>query len=195
MSGQLCLDLLEAPPPARADRLFFALVPDALTGRRIHRFAAGLRAGLGLDGALIPPERLHVSLFGLGDHADLPADLVATAAAAASRVTEVAFDVAFDRIASFGGGRAVVLTAADNLPEIRRFHESLGFAMEGTPLAAHAEAAARRPLNPHMTLLYCDGPIETRAVPPISWRVRDFVLVHSRLGQGRHVHLGRWRLR
>lgn len=195
MPGQLHLDLAEPLPPVRADRLFFALVPDAAMGRRIHRFAAALRTDRGLAGVLLPPERLHVSLFWLGDHPGLPAALVADAETAASRVAEVAFDVAFDRIASFGDGRAVVLTAADNLPEIRRFHASLGFAMEQTTLAAYAEAAARRPLHPHMTLLYADGPIATQPIPPLGWRVRDLALVHSRLGQGRHVHLGRWRLR
>jgi 2'-5' RNA ligase len=194
MPGQLQLDLCEIPTPRRGDRLFFALVPDARTGRCIHRLAVELRSEYRLRGLPIPPERLHVSLFGLADHAGLPRDLVAAACSAAAHVREVAFEIAFDRIAAFGGGRAVGLAAADNLPEIRRFRESLGFALEGTPLCSCAERAARHSFTPHMTLLYDEGCVETRPIVPIRWRVRDFVLVHSRLGQGRHIHLGRWPL-
>jgi 2'-5' RNA ligase len=32
-------------------------------------------------------------------------------------------------------------------------------------------------------------------VNSIVWTVRDFVLIHSLLGQTKHVHLGRWPLR
>jgi 2'-5' RNA ligase len=192
---QLRLGLAESPPPRRSDRLFFALVPEPLVARRIHRLASGLRRDLGLSGALIPPERLHVSLYGLDDHAGLPAGLVEAARDAAGRVSEVAFEVAFDRLMSFSGNGAVVLVASDNMPEIRRFWESLGFAMEATPLAPYAKAAADNALTPHMTLLYDhDVIVPKREILPIRWRVSDFVLVHSRLGQGRHVYLGRWSL-
>ena len=191
---QLRLGLAESPPPRPTDRLFFALVPEPLVARRIHRLASGLRRDLGLAGPLMPPERLHVSLYGLDDHAGLPAGLVEAARDAATRVSEMAFDVAFDRLFSFNNG-AVVLVASDNMPEIRRFWESLGFAMEATPLAPYAKAAARRSLTPHMTLLYDeDTAVPEREILPVRWRVSDFVLVHSRLGQGRHVYLGRWAL-
>jgi 2'-5' RNA ligase len=36
--------------------------------------------------------------------------------------------------------------------------------------------------------------LEARAVEPIRWTVREFVLVHSLLGQTRHVPLARWSL-
>ena len=49
-------------------------------------------------------------------------------------------------------------------------------------------------VTPHVTLLYDDVLVEERAVEPIRWTVREFVLVHSLLGQTRHVPLARWPL-
>jgi len=192
---QLRLGLAESPPRRPTDRLFFALVPEPLVVHRIHRLASNLRRDLGLSAPLIPPERLHVTLYGLDDHAGLPAGLVEAARDAATRVSEVAFEVAFDRLMSFNRSGAVVLVASDNVPEIRRFWESLGFAMEATPLAPYARAASENALTPHMTLFYDrDIAIPKHEILPVRWLVRDFVLVHSRLGQGRHVYLGRWPL-
>jgi 2'-5' RNA ligase len=45
---------------------------------------------------------------------------------------------------------------------------------------------------PHVTLMYDDQGISEQAVEPVSWTAHDFVLVHSLLGQTKHVHLGRW---
>ena len=47
-------------------RLFFAAVPNVGTAERIHRLAGVLKRAHKFDGKLIPPERLHISLFFLG---------------------------------------------------------------------------------------------------------------------------------
>jgi 2'-5' RNA ligase len=48
---------------------------------------------------------------------------------------------------------------------------------------------------PHVTLMYDSQGVPEQAVEPIRWSAHDFVLVHSLLGQTRHIHLGRWPIR
>ncbi len=61
---------------------------------------------------------------------------------------------------------------------------------------ARSGIGARGPkhLTPHVTLMYVHGGIETQPIEPIGWEVREFGLVLSHIGEGRHVHLGRWPL-
>jgi len=42
--------------------------------------------------------------------------------------------------------------------------------------------------------LKLDALAARREIRPIRWLVRDFLLVRSHVGQGRHDHLGRWPL-
>jgi 2'-5' RNA ligase len=54
----------------------------------------------------------------------------------------------------------------------------------------------RASFKPHVTMMYTDEMMdEARVDEPIRWTVRDFVLVHSLQGRGRHVHCRRWPLR
>lgn len=48
--------------------------------------------------------------------------------------------------------------------------------------------------TPHISLLYDDQCMAEQAVETIGWTVREFVLVHSLLGQGQHVPLAHWPL-
>jgi 2'-5' RNA ligase len=52
-----------------------------------------------------------------------------------------------------------------------------------------------RSFTPHMTLLYDARSVEARAIEPVAWTVREFVLVHSRWGRTQHILLGHWPLR
>jgi 2'-5' RNA ligase len=45
-----------------------------------------------------------------------------------------------------------------------------------------------------MTLVYEPRVVERLNIRPISWTVRELVLIHSVLGQLRNVTLGRWPL-
>ena len=49
--------------------------------------------------------------------------------------------------------------------------------------------------RPHTTLMYWQGYDFIRPVAPISWDAVEFVLIHSLLGQTRHIELSRWTLR
>ena len=45
--------------------------------------------------------------------------------------------------------------------------------------------------TPHVTLLYDAHGVEEYPIEPISWTVKEFVLIRSLKG---HVHLARWSL-
>jgi 2'-5' RNA ligase len=49
--------------------------------------------------------------------------------------------------------------------------------------------------TPHITLLYGDRTLAERSIEAIQWTVRDFVLIQSLWGRGKHIHLARWSLR
>jgi RNA 2',3'-cyclic 3'-phosphodiesterase len=191
MPEQLPLPGLEAAPQP-TDRLFFAIVPDAATAARIARLAQRLRGLHGLRGRPLAADRLHVTLHFLGDHAGLPLQLVADASAAAASVAVPAFDVAFDRAASFLRPRnaPLVLRGGDGLVALTALQRALGAALQAAGLL---HAAAVR-FTPHVTLLYDDRQVIDEPVDTIAWTVREFVLIDSLIGQGRHVPLARWSL-
>jgi RNA 2',3'-cyclic 3'-phosphodiesterase len=51
-----------------------------------------------------------------------------------------------------------------------------------------------KPYTPHMTLLYDSAGVAEHAIEPVSWRATEFRLVHSLLGQTKHISLGSWPL-
>jgi RNA 2',3'-cyclic 3'-phosphodiesterase len=168
-------------------RLFLAAVPDAGTAERIHRVAGVLKGAHKFDGKLIPPERLHISLFLLGGL--LERDIHA-ACEAATEVRAERFEVSFDRSASFqgrSGNRPFVLIGEDGLRRLQSFRRMLGAALTSRGL--------RRVTNtsfvPHVSLLYDARRVEERPIWPIFWTVTEFVLIHSMKG---HDYRARWSL-
>ena len=121
-------------------------------------------------------------------------DIVAKAGVAAAAVSMPPFDVAFDCAASFSStprNRPFVLRGGDGLAALMAFQQALGMAMKKTGLGCQVKSG----YTPHVTLLYDDRCVARQAVETISWTVREFVLVHSQLGQSRHLPLARWPLR
>lgn len=177
--------------PSQKHRIFLAAVPDGDTAARIHALAQALKAEHGFTGNLILPEHLHVTLFHLGDWAALPAEIVTLASGAASQVNAPAFDVAFHRAQSFRNSTGVypfVLTGDKG--QWRTLHEALRTALTDAGLGG----ATRGDFEPHVTLTYDKVRVKPKAMAPVSWRVQDFVLIHSELGKTTHNHLGRWPL-
>jgi 2'-5' RNA ligase len=173
----------------RADGLFFALFPDAPAAARLKTVAAQQCIRHRLTGRPIGAERFHVSLLGFGAHAGLPAGLIAALQKAAASVTVAPFEVTFDRALSFLGRPRPRVLCGDNA-ELIAFQRTLGRALE-----RHGVARVKRQFMPHVTLLYDERDVDEDAIEPIRWSVREFVLVHSRRGQGEYVALARWPLR
>jgi RNA 2',3'-cyclic 3'-phosphodiesterase len=192
MDVQRSLPGIEAAPPL-TDGLFFAVFPDQNAARRIAQRARRLRTEHALADKLLRTERFHVTLHSLGRYTALPKDLVVLARMAAARVSMRPFDVEFNMAGSFTRKTRLnpfVLLGDDNLVSLHRLRDELGAALYSVGLRSRNDA----PYTPHVTLLYDDPSIEKHAIEPVAWSVHEFVLIHSLLGQTRHVLLGRWPL-
>jgi len=174
------------------DRLFFALFPDLTTTARVYSLQQDLRVRHGLWGRPIAMDRLHVTLCHLGDYHSLPQAVVAKAREAASSLSGSPFEVTFDRALTFAGrarNRPFVLRSKTGGAAVEAFQRKLGAEMIMCGLARFV-----RPYTPHMTLLYDSAEVTEHAIEPVTWTATGFRLVHSLLGQTRHVTLGEWRL-
>ncbi len=180
-------------PAVATDRLFLAIFPDPGTAAELAALAAAQCAAHGLRGKPVQPERLHVTLFHLGDTAGLRQEVVGAASAAASRVSMAAFELTFDQVGSFNGRRGklpFVLRAHGGNAPLRALHAALAAELGEVGLGRFTTTQ----FEPHVTLAYDARAVAMQDVAPIVWRAREFVLVHSLLGQTRHVPLGQWAL-
>ena len=180
-------------PPVPTDRLFFALFPDGGTASRIAALAASECARHGLHGKPLRSDRLHMTLFHLGDWVGVPENLVAAASRAAGALRESPFELALDTVASFATRRAqkpFVLKAASGNGALRGFHAGLARELGLAGLAQWTRGS----FDPHVTLAYDQQLVVPQPVEPIAWRACEFVLVHSLLGQTRHIRLASWSL-
>ena len=174
------------------DRLFFAIFPPAATAAQVYALQQDLRVRHGLWGRALAMNRLHVSLCHLGDYVGLPPAIVARAHEAASRVRSSCIDITFDRSLSFAGrerNRPFVLRSSEGAPAVQAFQRELGKAMALSGLGRFV-----RPYTPHMTLLYDSNDVAEHKIDPVTWQCSEFRLIHSMLGQTRHVTLGSWQL-
>ena len=177
---------------AEVDSLFFALQPDAAAAARAVALAARLRADHGLRAPPTAMDRLHVTLQYLGRSGALPEDLVTRARRAAQTLDSPAFEVSFDQVTSFPARarkRPLVLVGLQPMQALQALRFNLGVALH-----MHGVAAERGSFTPHLTLLRDPRVVPEQSVAPVAWTAREFVLVRSLIGQGRHVVLGRWPL-
>jgi 2'-5' RNA ligase len=173
------------------DHLYLGLVPEECSARVINRSTRELSRVLGLLGSVVPAERLHLSLHWLGDACS--ENLLTVADRAAGIVAGMSsFDVSFDRVATFRSGRdhPLVLLCGDGCKQLRAFQMALAEAIRQAAPCQYE----RRPFAPHITVLYDRRRVREQPVAPVSWTVRDFVLIHSLVGRARHIRLGRWPL-
>jgi len=174
------------------DSLFFAIHPDENTGAAIASRARELCAAHGLRGRPIAVDRLHITLHFLGEFPGVPADVVDRASDVATSVKAGSFEIGLDRAMSFAGNkkkRPFVLGSRTPSPGLAGFQKSLHEALRKAGLRNQL-----RGFTPHLTLLYDEQHVREQAIDPIRWTVREFVLVHSLVGRGRHETLARWPL-
>lgn len=182
----------EPKPPS--ERLFFGVFPDVAAQQAIAAETDVLRVEHSLQGHPIEASRLHATLHHLGDHIELREDIVDAAIAAAGRVSLAPFDIALASACSFSGTRTqhpCVLLCPEERPPLHALWRELGTQLMAAGLGRHL----KREFTPHVTLLYDTQVLAPQAIEPIRWTVRDFALVHSRLGRTEHRILGSWALR
>jgi 2'-5' RNA ligase len=181
-------------PAAPTDRLFFAIFPDSATQRAIAQTAQEVGRLHGLRGKVLDAERFHITLHHLGDYAGLPEAKVEEAKRAAAQVVAAPFDVVFDRVKSFAGRaekKPCVLVGAEGDTPLQQLRRQLGERL----IEAGLGKQVTREFTPHVTLRYERETVPEQAVAAIAWSVGEFVLVHSLLGQTKHLLLQRWALR
>jgi len=177
------------------NKLLFLAQMDPLTASPVDALIETARAESGIEGPAIPIERRHVTLHHIGNFPELWDEVVALARAAGDTVAMPQFEAAFDHLSSFRGAHAnnpLVLLGDDGVVGLRILHRLLGEAL-GRTFAGRWQP--RRFFAPHVTLLYDRQRIAERPIEPVTWTVREFVLVNSLVGLGRHDVLARWRLR
>lgn len=177
----------------RFDRLFFAILPDEPAAERIEAFSHAFRSEHHLARKPLTKDRFHVSLHHAGDYEELPQDIVAIAERAAADVKFPAFEVAFDQIVSVNEQRQfrpIVLNQSRATPKLMLFQKMLEVTLKLTCLS---QWAAPWRFKPHLTLFYDDIQVK-RNIDTIAWTVREFVLVHSLVGQSQYRLLKRFPL-
>ena len=173
-------------------QLFFAVLPPDSARPAIEKLGATLRRAHRLRGAAIARERLHNTLVPVCDHRFGLETNIARAKRLGAEVRHPPFAVRFDWTASFRGGshgHPLVLRGDDGLMSLAAFRQTLREQM------LRAGFAAPQSYTPHVTLLWADRCVDAYPIAPIGWLVRDFALVLSLQGLGRHIPVARWSLR
>jgi len=203
MSDQLLLPGIEPPPkplprprskarsskaPAPEHSLFFAILPGPQDAASIAALGERMNSQHALKGTLVAAHRLHVTLFDLGEYAEVPADKVSLVTKAAASVPPPAFDIVFEKAMSFAKG-ALALCSDDEegTSALKAFRQRLGEAL------ADAGLKPARSFTPHMTLAYARRKLERHALEaPVRWSAGSLVLIDSHVGEGVHEVLGHW---
>jgi len=174
-------------------RYFFALQPDDPASDQIDGVTRRL---LRQRPWLEPPmarARRHVSLNALGRDAAPLDDWVSRAARAVARIRWPAFEVAFNRIAAFAGRsdkQALVLRGDEGVVGIDLLQSAIQAALADAALAPRRS----RPFEAHLTLARGRDTSDEVFIRPVRWTVREFVLIHSYVGQARYEIAARFPL-
>lgn len=191
MSQQSLFDF--EPPPTPTERIFFAIAPDAQAIADIRTLTAALKAQHGMSGRSIADAKLHCTLCNLGDFVGMPDLLLARAAQAAALVAAATqpFSASFDTAQSFinrARNRPFVLTGSDGVIGVTTLYRNLASALLKASISGNPTS-----YTPHLTLLYDDITAAPAPIVPITWPVRELLLLHSHIGQARPYNiLGRW---
>lgn len=154
-------------------RLFFAVWPPDVQQQTIE---AIMRPRVESSrGRAVPARNLHVTLAFLGSIPDARFEAVL---ACASAVRGDAFHLAFDQLEIWARAHVLCLTTSRMPAELAQIEERLRFNLLNEQFDIRQED-----YRPHVTLA---RDIKRRnhreAIPPLGWRVAEFVLVQSRSG-------------
>jgi ribonuclease VapC len=180
---------------AQIERLFLGLMLPPEAARAGAAVLGDARAEYGLKGSPIRQDRMHVTLVHIGDYlGSLPRSVIDEVIRAADGVSETAFDLTFDRAASFAGAPAnhpYVLLGGEGVQALNAFRDRLFKIL----LRSGVRTLSKEAFTPHVTMTYGDQQLPARGIDPISWRPSEFLLIHSEVGRSTYHTLGRWPLR
>lgn len=175
--------------------VFFAIYPDEPAIDGALAAWEQIRRACALTGKPRPRQTLHVTLLALGHFPNLSPAVIEAACKGAEAIDLPSFDIVLERGLTFVNRQAempIVLTTAEDAAKVKMVRQGLLGEMKrrGVPLLD-----GKASYTPHMTIKYDSATVAQRAVAPVSWRVRDFALVHSHHGDAHHERLATWSLR
>lgn len=165
-------------------RLFFAVRPPEEAVPYLVEEQGRFRPG-----HAVRREHLHLTTVIVNDHRVFPAAIAERMRAVGDAIIADQFPIILDEVAA--SRRSVVMVPSEPLRGFDVFQQCVA---RGMARAGLRERDGRRP-RPHVTLLYRHGPPLRQGTIPLSWTATEFVLIHSLLGETRHVVLARWPLR
>ncbi len=189
-------DFIDEQPrrPQQPERLFLGCFPEERVWSVIRHLGERTTNEFDLTGNLLADDRFHTSLVHISDRKWLRSRDQFAAERAAATVRLAPFEISYSRLGSFPG-----------VPKKGRplEHPLVLLADEGPVMELQAALASglrqfkyRVPesFRPHLTLSYNRQFVPARAIEPITFVVKEFVLVHSRLWLTEYRVLRRWTL-
>jgi 2'-5' RNA ligase len=135
----------------------------------------------------VEPERLHVTLVRIPVWPGDMDDTIARACCACATLQAAPFRVVMDELVV---ADRVVLKPSEPVRALSRFQFGLRNALADVGLVKRRSKA----WGAHLTVSYRTRSERRAFVPPVSWTVRDFVLIESLVGERRQIERGRWAL-
>lgn len=174
---------------------FFAALPDDQARSAIAGVSERFRKSPRITGTAVGADNFHLMLCPIGRPERMLPSLETALLAAAGTVQARAFDVTLDSAMRFTAqdGRFPFVLCADS--------SSTASALKLRQAIAEAQRRIGLPVSgvssylPHVALLHGHAVDAIQeAITPISWTVREFVLVRSFFGQARQEVVARWPL-
>lgn len=164
-------------------RLFYALKPSPADAARIGR----IRNAFGPARTIVDDHRLHATLGITADYPDFPGQVATEMLAIGASIGSDPVSLMLDEIVATE--RSIALCPGSCPKAWRDLQRQIRVALGRRDILRPGWRA-----NPHLTLLYRAGEFFRTRVPAVALQSADFVLIHSLIGQTRHIELGRWPL-
>lgn len=174
-------------------RVFFAIWPDDAARKQLAGLAEQLREAMLCSGRKTKAENIHLTLVFVGEVDASKLEALCRVADEIKDSGARAFDFALEKIRHWKRNR-IVYAAAGRVPqELTDLVSALADA-----LSAAGFSLEQRTYKPHVTLMrdaLCQSLPEL--AEPITWRVREWMLVKSEQTDGGPVYtpMGRWLLK
>jgi len=164
-------------------RFFLAFRPPRAVAAEI----AFWRESFLFGGRPVANERLHMTMFMLGNFDRVPHDLIARVKEALSTPMP-ACRIVLDQLA--GGGGSALLVPSEPVRGLRDFQACLAGRLQRSGIG-HAPWWR---FSPHVSLLYDHGYCGQCPIDAISWSADELVLVESLVGRSTHIGHAVWPL-